>query len=155
VNLLNVFLVWLPSLSFKTLVVIPVVRVTIGLITQFMFHPCCISMHILFYFFSALSGVTFLSAGMATAISMQVFCFFFCFYLLYLTYLLLLLYVWVPLHSITLSHFHVHVLAWLCVCTVFQSLRCPILRILNNVNMHPPYRVSLGTHSSSKWGILR
>jgi ABC-type transport system involved in multi-copper enzyme maturation permease subunit len=40
-----------------------------------MFHICCISIHELLYFifFSALFGVTFLSAGIATSISMSVF----------------------------------------------------------------------------------
>jgi hypothetical protein len=54
-----------------------VAPVTVGIITHFTFHIRCISIHKLLYFsfFSASFCATFLSAGIATSISMYVFSF--------------------------------------------------------------------------------
>ena len=135
---------------FKPLVAISVAPVITGLITHFMFHSHCISIHILV---SILLSVAWHSCPLVRPqLSVCMFSVFFFF-----NY-----YIW-PLchnyavcnHSIILSHFHVHIVAWLCVRTLFQSFLCLVLCILNYVNMQQPYLVSLATHSSSKWGILR
>ena len=69
----------------KVLVTIPVAPIITGTIVHFRFHIRCISIHKLLYFnfFSASFCTTFLSAGIATSISVHVF-----FLLLYLAYLL-------------------------------------------------------------------
>jgi hypothetical protein len=60
---------------FEPFLTILVARVTTGIIIRFMFHIRCISIPKLLYFifFSASFCVTFLSAGIATSISMLVF----------------------------------------------------------------------------------
>ena len=62
----------------KLLVTIPVVPIITGTIVHFRFHIRCISIHKLLYFnsFSASFCTTFLSAGIATSISVHVFPFF-------------------------------------------------------------------------------
>jgi hypothetical protein len=63
----------------------------------------------------------------------------------------------VPLHSIELSHLHVKILGrcvCVCVCTICPSLRLLVLGTLININVHKLDSVSLSTHSSPKWGIL-
>ena len=62
----------------KLLVTIPVAPIIIGIIVHFRFHIRCISAHKLLYFnfFSASFRTTFLSAGIATSISVHVFSFF-------------------------------------------------------------------------------
>ena len=62
----------------KLLVTIPVAPIIIGIIVPFRFHIRCISIHKLlhFNFFSASFCTTFLSAGIATSISVYVFSFF-------------------------------------------------------------------------------
>ena len=64
---------------FKLLVTIPVAPIITGTIVHLRFHIRCISIHKLLYFnfFSASSCTTFLSAGIATSISMHVFSFLF------------------------------------------------------------------------------
>ena len=63
----------------KLLVTIPVAPIITGTIVHFRFHIRCISIHKLLYFnfFSASFCTTFLSAGIATSISMHVFSFLF------------------------------------------------------------------------------
>ena len=63
----------------KLLVTIPVAPIIIGIIVHFRFHIRCISIHKLLYFnfFSASFCTTFLSAGIATSISVHVFSFLF------------------------------------------------------------------------------
>ena len=64
---------------FKHLVTIPVAPFITGTIVQFRFHVRCISIHKLLYFnfFSTSLCTTFLSAGIATSISVHVFSFLF------------------------------------------------------------------------------
>ena len=64
---------------FKLLVTIPVAPIITGIIVHFRFHIHCISTHKLLYFnyFSASYCTTFLSAGIATSISADVFSFLF------------------------------------------------------------------------------
>ena len=63
----------------KLLVTIPVASVITGTVIHFRFHIRCISIHKLLYFnfFSASFCTTFLSAGIATSISVHVSCFLF------------------------------------------------------------------------------
>ena len=63
----------------KLLITIPVAPITTGIIVHFRFHIRCISTQKLLYFnlFSASFCTTFLSAGIATSISVHVFCFLF------------------------------------------------------------------------------
>ena len=63
----------------KLLVTIPVAAITTGIIVHFRFHIRCVSIHKLLYFnlFSASLHTTFLSAGIATSISVHVFSFLF------------------------------------------------------------------------------
>ena len=60
----------------------------------------------------------------------------------------------VTLDSTKQSHLHVHILACVCVYTIFFVIWCLVLCTLNNVNMHQLYCVLLSTYSSSKWGIM-
>ena len=64
---------------FKLLVTNPVAPIITGTIVHFRFHIRCISIHKLLYFnfFSASFCTTFLSAGIATSISVHVFSFLF------------------------------------------------------------------------------
>ena len=64
---------------FQTYVIIPVARVITGIITHFMFHIRCISIHKLLYFsfFSASFFMTFLSACIASSIRVHIFSFLF------------------------------------------------------------------------------
>ena len=68
---------WFPGIIskffFKVLVTIPVVPIITGTIVHLRFHIRCISIHKLLYFnfFSASFCTTFLSAGIATSISVQ------------------------------------------------------------------------------------
>ena len=64
---------------FKLLVTISVAPIITGTIVHFRFHIRCISIHKLLYFnfFSASFCTTFLSAGIATSISVHVFSFLF------------------------------------------------------------------------------
>ena len=64
---------------FKLLVTIPVAPIITGTIVHFRFHIRCISIHKLLYFnfFSASFRTTFLSAGIATSMSVHVFSFLF------------------------------------------------------------------------------
>ena len=63
----------------KLLITIPVAPIITGTIVHFRFHIRCISVHKLIYFnfFSASFCTTFLSAGIATSISVQIFSFLF------------------------------------------------------------------------------
>ena len=116
VNLSNVFPVQFPNFT------IPVAPIITGTIVHFRFHIRCISIHKLlhFNFFSASFCTTFLSAGIATSISVHVFSFlfliiiagllasssflfiffFFFFFFFFLLLLLLLCFLWN-----SLSHF--------------------------------------------------
>ena len=60
---------------FRLLVTMPVAPIITGIIVHFRFHIRCISIHELLYFnfFSASFCTTFLSAGIATSISVYVF----------------------------------------------------------------------------------
>ena len=62
---------------FRLLITIPVAPITTGIIVHFRFHIRCISIHkpLYFNFFSASLCTTFLSAGIATSISVHVFSF--------------------------------------------------------------------------------
>ena len=73
---------WTSSWSkffLKPIVTVPVAPIITGTIIHFVFHICCISIHTFLYFsfFSASFCTTFLSAGIATSISTQVFSFLF------------------------------------------------------------------------------
>ena len=148
-NLLNVFLEWLPSVSLNLLLLFRLLH-----LLPVWSHISCSTLVVslfAFSFFSAFCCLTFLSAGMATVISRHVFCFF--------NY-----YIWPICHTYavcnppfryTVTYSCSHTGLALSVCTVFHSFRCLVLRILNNLNMHQPYRVSLATRSSSNvasWG---
>ena len=63
---------------FKLLVTIPVASIITGIVVHFRLHIRCISVHKLLYFnfFSASFCTTFLSAGIATSISVRVLSFF-------------------------------------------------------------------------------
>ena len=78
---------------FKLLVTIPVAPIITGTIVHLRFHIRCISIHKLLYFnfFSASFCTTFLSAGIATSISVHVFSFLFLIIISGLLLLLLLL----------------------------------------------------------------
>ena len=78
---------------FILLVTIPVAPVITGTIVHFRFHIRCISIHKLLYFnfFSASFCTTFLSAGIATSISVHVFSLLFLIILLLLGYAVALL----------------------------------------------------------------
>ena len=79
---------------FKLLVTIPVAPIITGTIVHFRFHIRCISIHKLLYFnfFTASFCTTFLSAGIATSISVHVFSFLF-----FISLLLLLLLIYYTL----------------------------------------------------------
>ena len=74
---------WFPGIVskffLKLLVTLPVAPIITGIIVHFRFHIRCISTHKLLYFnfFSASFCTTFLSAGIATSISVHVFSFLF------------------------------------------------------------------------------
>ena len=71
-NLLNVFLVWLPYFSLNPLVTILVAPSVTGIIISFMFHIRCVSLRkLLYYFLFCFLCMTFLSADIATSISMH------------------------------------------------------------------------------------
>jgi len=63
----------------KLLITIPVAPIITGIIVHFKFHICCICVHKLLYFnfFSSSFCTTFLSASIATSISVHVFSFLF------------------------------------------------------------------------------
>ena len=65
--------------SFKPFVSIPVAPVPTGIITHLMFHIRCFSIHKLLYFSSFFDSfcITFLSAGIATSVSIHDFSFLF------------------------------------------------------------------------------
>ena len=67
------------KLFFRLLVTIPVAPIITGIIVHFRLHICCISVHKLLYFnfFSSSFCTAFLSAGIATYISVHVFSFLF------------------------------------------------------------------------------
>ena len=147
-SILNVFLVWLPNFFFKPSVTTPAARVTIGLIIHLIFHIRCTYTHKLpyFIFFSASFRVTFLSARIATSISVFVFTFFFKIMISALSicyYSSLSLSLSVPLHSTTLSH---------CVCP--SDAHTSALHI-QHAAMHQHCRVPLGTHSLPNFAIVR
>jgi len=145
-NLSNILLVWFPNASLN---------LYSGCSSYYRFahtfhvHSLCISIHILVSF---LLSVAWHSCPLVwPQLSVCTFSLF----LIIISGLFTTTTLCVTLHSITLSHFHVHILAWLCVRTAFQSFRCLVLCTLNNANVHQPYRVSLATHSSSNvasWG---
>ena len=92
-------------------------------------YICCISVHKLLYcsLFSAAFYVIFLSAGIATSVSMHVFSFLF----LIISGQFAVSSLCAPLDTITLSHLHVHLLVcvcvWVCACTICVSFRCLVL----------------------------
>jgi len=77
------YIEWFPGIVskffFKLLVTIPLAPIITGKIVHFRSHIRCISIHKLLYFnfFSASFCTTFLSAGIATSISVHVFSFLF------------------------------------------------------------------------------
>ena len=102
---------------FKLLGTIPVAPIITGTIVHFRFHIRCISVHKLLYFnfFSASFSTTFLSAGIATSISVHVFSFLF---LIIISGLFAVTSLCVLLDSTTLWHLPLHTLAWACVFTI-------------------------------------
>ena len=70
---------------FKLLVTIPVAQIITGTIVHLRFHIRCISIHKLLYFnvFSTTFCTTFLSAGIATSITVHVYSFLFYYYYYY------------------------------------------------------------------------
>ena len=120
-NLLNVPTVWVPEFSFKRCATMPVAPAVSGMIKNFMFDICCMSVHRrLCFSFSASVCVTFLSAGTATLSVVLIF-------IQYLSCLPYLVCQCVPLGSITISHLHGHILC-VCVCVcVCVCLRVPFV----------------------------
>jgi hypothetical protein len=98
----------------KPLLTIPLAPIITGVITYFMFHIHCISVHKLLYFsfFSASFCVTFLSTGVAVSISMHVFSSLFLIIISGCNFSVCM-YPLIPQH---LSHLHIHILVWICVC---------------------------------------
>ena len=92
-NLSNVFLVQLKNFSLSFSLLFQWLPIIIGIIVHFRFHIRCISVHKLLYFnfFSTSFCTTFLSAGIATSISVHVFSFLFLIVISGLLLLLLLL----------------------------------------------------------------
>jgi len=138
----------------KLLVTIPVAPIIIGITVHFRFHIRCISIHKLLYFnfFSASFCSTFLSACIATSISVHVLSFLF---LIIISGIFavtsLSVYCLIPQHC-DISLF-IHWFGHVCtICLWFQCLR---LCILSNANVYKLYRVSLNIRSSPKWGIPR
>ena len=94
------------KLSFKTFVTIPVSPVTTGMITHFMFHIRCISLYINICFVVSFC-MNFLSAGIATSITTDVFSFLF---LITISGLFAITSLSSHLDSTTLSHLYFHIL---------------------------------------------
>ena len=135
----------------KLLVTIPVAPIITGIIVHFRFQIHCICIHKLLYFnfFSASFCTAFLSAGIATSISVYVFSFLF---LIIISGLFCCNFtVCVLLDSTTLWHLPLHTLAWVCVC-ICLWFHCLRLCILSNGNVYTLYRVSLNIRSSPKMG---
>ena len=136
VNLSNVFLVQLTNFFLTSSLLFQWLQFITGIIVHFRFHIRCISIHKHFYFnfFSASFCTTFLSAGIATSISVHVFFLFLIILsgLFAVTSLSVCLSVClsVLLDSTTLWLLPLHTLASACVCTIclwFQCLRFCIL----------------------------
>jgi len=141
--------------SLKLLVTIPVAPIITGIIVRFRFHIRCISIHKLLYFnfFSASFCTTFLSASIATPISVYVFSLF----LIVISGLFA-----VTSLSVCTAWFHNTATSpssytglGMCVCTICLWFQCLRLCILSNANVYRLYRVSLNVRSLPKWGIPR
>jgi len=142
--------------SLKLLGTIPVAPIVTGAIFHFRFHIHCISIHKLLYFnfFSASFCTTFLSADIATPVSLHVFSFLF---LIIISSLLAVTSQSVYTAWFHLWHLPLHTLAWACVCVCIICLWFQYLRlcILSNANVYKLYHISLNIRSSPKWGIPR
>ena len=128
---------------FKPFVNVLVAPIITRIFIHFMFHIHCISIHKLLYFsfFSASFCMTFMSNGISTSIIVRFL------FLSLISCLFAITSLCVPLGSIGLSQFHVHILICVCVYT-YIPLVCKF-------DVQKLYRVSLHTHSLPKWGILR
>ena len=145
------------QIFLKLPVTIPLAPIITGIIVHIRFHIRCISIHKLLYFnfFSASFCTTFLSAGIATSISVHVFSFLFLIIisgLFAVTSLSVCCFILLILQHCNISLF-IHWLGH--VCVPFVSFQCLMLCILSNANVHKLYRLSLSIRSSPKWGIPR
>jgi hypothetical protein len=125
---------------FKTCVTIPLAPIIASIIIHLMFYIRCIPIHKLLYFsvFYASFCVTFLSAGIATSISMHVFSLLFSI-IIFGLFSLTSLYVGYPLipqycHIFMFTYWFGCVCVCVCVCTICLSFRCLVVCILSNVN---------------------
>ena len=138
----------------KTFGTIPVAPIITGIILHFRFHIRFICKHKLLYFsfFSSSFYTTFLSAGIATSISMHVFSSLF---LIFISGLFAVtsvcVYCLIPQHCniFLFIHWFGHV------CVYHLLFQCLVFCILGNANVHKLYCVSLSIHSLPKWSILR
>ena len=136
------------KLFLKPFVTIPVAPVITGIIINFIFYIRCIPVYKFLYFsFSSSFCMPFLSARIATSISVQFFSFQF---LIVIPGLFAITSVTSWLHK---SHLYVHKLAWARARAIFLLFRCLVLCILTNVNVHQLYR--LIKQSLPERGILR
>ena len=139
--------------SLKLFVNIPMAPIITGIIVNFRFHIRCISIHKLLYFnFLSASFCTFLFAGIATSIQVQVFSFLF---LIIISGLFA-----VTSLSVCTAWFHNTVTSpasytGLGMCAICLRFQCQRLCKLSSVNVYKLYRVSLNIRSSPKWGIPR
>src|SRR5215475_4146989 len=121
----------------KLLVTIPVAPIITGITVHFRFHIRCISMHKLLYFnfFSASFCTTFLSAGIATSISVHIFSVLFVIIISSLLLLLLLLLLYI-----------INFLSWSCTPTALFGVA-----LHNHEVPHCPSLLcyGLGTHEPS------
>ena len=122
VNLLHVFLIWLPYV-FKPFVTIPCAPIITGLIVCLTLHiSCCLyvyrssSVHASFC-------VKFLSACIATSIVYRIAYFLYSSFLIILSGLRVIISLLLSVHSITVSCLYVQLLGLgLCVCPLFVVL---------------------------------
>ena len=138
------------QIFLKLLVTVPVAPIITGVIVHFRFHIRCISIHKLLYFnfFSASFCTTFLSAGIATSISLHVFSFLF---LIIISGLFAETSLCVLLDSTTLWHLPLHTLAWTCVYHVYHLLLLLLLFLVSlsmcvTSFLNDAYRISVVHH---------
>jgi hypothetical protein len=138
----------------KPVVTILVTHIITGLILHCMFHICSISVHKLLCisFFSSSLCMTFLSAGIATSISMHMFSFLFLIIISGLCAVISLSVCTAGLHSTVTSSSSCTGLG---MYVYHLSFQCVGLCILSSANVYQLYHVSLSVHFSPKWSILR
>ena len=166
-NLLNVFLVWLPNFSLNLFLLFWWLQLLLVKSHISKFHIHCISLHKLLYFSVSSSSfcTTYLSAGIAISISMHVFsCFVFNHYICPICCnFSVCVYCLVPQHTYNFLFIQWYVCVCVCVCvcacvhvcTIYLLFQCLGLCILSNANVHKLYHVSLNTllcKNGTSWG---